>query len=218
MQRRATMRTNWRDWIGLLVMAAFATVGAIVLSGFLSLLAAWMLGFVTAILLFGWKLGFDVHSLTWLWGAWGEEETGDELAKLDRDWFVIHDIPSSHGNWDHVVVGPGGLFLLDTKRLTNPATVSNDALTSGRTRYEGRTFRGAAIGLREALQAKDGNCPWINTVVVVWGEFAQDVCEEERVTYVSGDKLIQWLTSQQTSLSRYQAESLRLALTQLAAT
>lgn len=163
------MRANWRDWIGLMGMAVLAIGGVILLNGFLALLGAWMLGFITAILLVGWMIGFDVHSLTWLWGAWGEEYTGEELAKLDSDWHVFHDIRRSQGNWDHVVVGPGGLFLLDTKRLSRAAVVVDDALVSGRTRYSGRTFRGAAVGLRDALKASLPSCPWVHAVVVVWG-------------------------------------------------
>lgn len=51
-------------------------------------------------------------------GAVGEEEVGRRLAKLDQDrWLVLHDIirNASGTNVDHVVIGPAGVFSLNTK-------------------------------------------------------------------------------------------------------
>ena len=35
----------------------------------------------------------------------------------DEGWIVMHDLPAGRGNIDHILVGPGGVFLLDSKRL-----------------------------------------------------------------------------------------------------
>lgn len=52
----------------------------------------------------------------WRVGAESEEAVGRELLKLPPGWFVRHDIMIGE-NWnaDHVVVGPPGAFVLDTK-------------------------------------------------------------------------------------------------------
>lgn len=210
------MIANWRDWIGLAAIGFLSTAGVILLDGALALVAAWMLGFTVATLLFGWMIGFDVHSLTWLWGAWGEEDTGEQLAKLGHEWFVVHDVASSYGNWDHIVVGPGGLFLVDTKRVTRAARVSNDALTSGRTRVPGSTFRGAAVGLREALKPMTPTCPWVQAVVAIWGEFDEGLREEGRVTYVAAAQLVSWIESQPRTLSVERYGAVSEGLTRLA--
>ena len=52
-------------------------------------------------------------------GAVGERATADALAGLDsQDWVVMHDLAwpgRARANIDHVVVGPPGVFAIDTK-------------------------------------------------------------------------------------------------------
>ena len=47
-------------------------------------------------------------------GAGAEERVGALLDGLDG-WQVIHDVDLGRGNVDHVVVGPGGVFTVETK-------------------------------------------------------------------------------------------------------
>lgn len=52
----------------------------------------------------------------WQRGAEGEERVGGILEGLAGDgWHVIHDVTFGRGNIDHVVVGPGGVFAVETK-------------------------------------------------------------------------------------------------------
>jgi hypothetical protein len=48
-------------------------------------------------------------------GAGGEELVGGVLATLGGEWSVIHDATLGHGNVDHIVIGPGGVFAIETK-------------------------------------------------------------------------------------------------------
>lgn len=53
---------------------------------------------------------------SWSQGAEGEEVVGKALEGLAADgWHVIHDVSLGRGNIDHIVVGPGGLFTVETK-------------------------------------------------------------------------------------------------------
>jgi len=53
----------------------------------------------------------------WLRGAHGEAATALLLDQLGRRWAVLHDlrIPGSRANVDHLVIGPTGVWMLDTK-------------------------------------------------------------------------------------------------------
>ena len=64
----------------------------------------------------------------WGRGAAGERMTGKALRGLPADWYVRHDLQARYGNLDHVVVGPGGVFLLDSKNLGGRALVENGVL------------------------------------------------------------------------------------------
>jgi hypothetical protein len=55
----------------------------------------------------------------WRVGADGEETVGGRLEKLTKHgWHVLHAVPvGSHGtDIDHVVIGPGGVYTINTKR------------------------------------------------------------------------------------------------------
>jgi hypothetical protein len=68
-----------------------------------------------------WALRFrvSVDTLAWRRGAKGERRTARLLAPLERHgWAVLHDlaIPGSKANIDHLVIGPGGVAVIDSKR------------------------------------------------------------------------------------------------------
>ncbi len=55
---------------------------------------------------------------SWRQGAKGEQQTARLLAKLEREgWRVLHDlaIPGSRVNVDHLAIGPGGVWVIDSK-------------------------------------------------------------------------------------------------------
>src|SRR6266571_284103 len=55
---------------------------------------------------------------SWRQGAKGERQTARLLAKLEREgWQVLHDlaVPGSRANVDHLAIGPGGVWVIDSK-------------------------------------------------------------------------------------------------------
>jgi len=53
---------------------------------------------------------------SWAQGAEGEEVVGRILEGLAaKGWHVIHDVSFGRGNIDHIVVGPGGIYTIETK-------------------------------------------------------------------------------------------------------
>jgi hypothetical protein len=48
-------------------------------------------------------------------GAEGERKVGAILEDLGPDWHVLHGVWLGHGDIDHVLVGPGGTFTIETK-------------------------------------------------------------------------------------------------------
>src|SRR5690606_24234874 len=65
-------------------------------------------------------LGVHDDARAWRRGAQGEERVGRVLARLGPEWTVLHDLPLSSGgaNLDHLVIGRGGVYALNTKNLT----------------------------------------------------------------------------------------------------
>ena len=72
-------------------------------------------------------------------GATGEEQVGSLLNGLDgRGWHAIHDASLGNGNVDHILIGPAGVFTVETKSHPGPVRVAR--------------IHGATIGQAQAQQ------------------------------------------------------------------
>src|SRR4051794_35527612 len=85
-------------------------------------------------------------------GADGERRTAAALAMLPASgWFVLHDVRwpgRTFANIDHIVVGPGGVFVIDSKAWSGRVEVRGDVL-----RQNGRQRESAVAGAAEAAMA-----------------------------------------------------------------
>jgi Nuclease-related domain len=83
--------------------------------------------------LVAWRLWFrpSEQARTWQRGAQGERHTARLLDRLTRDGFVVfHDlaVPGSPANVDHLVIGPTGVFVIDSKQWTGSVHQGADGL------------------------------------------------------------------------------------------
>lgn len=111
---RSARRRRRRAWLAALAAAALAAAFHLVVA---AAVAAVTLLWLAA------TRGRDVDR--WRRGAEGEQRTAVELARLPAGrWTVRHDlqVPGSRANLDHVVIGPSGVWLLDTKTTRLAAT------------------------------------------------------------------------------------------------
>ena len=117
-------------WRGPLV-AATGLLGQ-VLAAQAGLQQVGLLGLAVAALV-GWRLRFrpSEQARTWQRGAQGERHTARLLDRLTRDGYVVfHDlaVPDSPANLDHLVIGPSGVFVIDSKQWTGSVHQGADGL------------------------------------------------------------------------------------------
>jgi hypothetical protein len=110
-----TRTLPWRVAVLLGIGAAGEVVGSLVAPR-LGLVVG-MLGATAA----GWGLRFrpSTDAIAWRRGAAGERRTARLLDPLAwHGWAVLHDLalPGSRANLDHLVIGPGGVFVIDSKQ------------------------------------------------------------------------------------------------------
>lgn len=74
----------------------------------------------------------------WRIGAEGERMTARALEKLPTSYQVVHDLPMprSKANIDHVVVGPTGVFTVETKNYKNGMVIKGGQVFSGGRRMD----------------------------------------------------------------------------------
>ncbi|TQJ34795.1 nuclease-related domain-containing protein [Arthrobacter sp. SLBN-122] len=72
----------------------------------------------------------------WDAGAVGERVVAEKLSELvPRGWYVLHDVHwpgRPKANLDHVLVGPGGVVVVDSKNWTGEVRVASGVLWQGR--------------------------------------------------------------------------------------
>lgn len=75
----------------------------------------------------------------WRIGAEGERRTGRHLQGLTRNGFItLNDrkVPGYGGNLDHIVIGPTGVWAVETKNLAGKVVIDGDSLRVGRRRQD----------------------------------------------------------------------------------
>ena len=183
----------------------------------------------------GMVLGGVVGMAIWVWdsppnfienwrmGRDGERWTEKELKNLERDgWLVVHDRASGYydTNFDHVVVGPGGVFLLDTKNRWGSFAIEDGVLSchhesASQSDYSmpklERQMAGAAWGLERLLKERVGWIVDVSPVVVLWAGFDAREGTLGKVHVVHGDQLEGWLRTQPVRIA--QADIVTIAAT-----
>jgi hypothetical protein len=93
----------------------------------------------------------SADTLAWRRGAAGERRAARLLAPLERrGWAVLHDlaIPGTQANIDHLVIGPGGVLVVDSKQYRGRLRLDHDGMV-----WHGRHLLVSA--LRKVLWAAD---------------------------------------------------------------
>jgi hypothetical protein len=131
-RRRAAELAAWTrslTWRAPLVAAAGLVAGT--LAAQVGLSGAGLASLAVAAL--GWRLRFrpSTQARAWQRGAKGERHTARLLDRLGHQGYVsFHDLamPDSQANLDHLVVGPSGVFIIDSKQWTGSVHQSADGL------------------------------------------------------------------------------------------
>jgi hypothetical protein len=94
-------------------------------------------------------------------GIEGERVVGQYLDRLaSKGYRVFHDVVAQGFNIDHVLVGPGGVFSIETKTRSKP--IRGDA----RVRYDGESLTVAGFEPeRDAIAQAKGQARWLSSLI-----------------------------------------------------
>lgn len=165
------------------------------------------------------------HVENWNTGAEGERKTARALRRLDPAiWLAAHDVDAARGNYDHILIGPPGVLLLETKYPQGDVF-----LRGGELRLRRRDdpeadrpcpwLRGEALAraaaLSEELARRTGHRVWVQAVVVLWSGFQDGVHEDGRCAFVHGPRLRRWLEGRPPARPGGELDDAREAVTQM---
>lgn len=139
----------------------------------------------------------------WAKGAIGEELTADLLARLPAGFIVRHDLrlPGSRANIDHLVIGPSGVFTIETKHYRADVDIRRDGVWS-----RGRRLDKVVAQAQRQSQAvaRVLDVPVQAVVVIHGGRVSIDrgaAAVVDGVRFCSGRRLLQAVTERPATLS-----------------
>ncbi len=94
-------------------------------------------------------------------GIEGERAVGQYLERLRENGYVVfHDLVGSGFNIDHLIIGPGGVFTVETKTWSKPG--SSDA----RIVFDGESIRiGSSLPDRDLLVQARAQAGWVRSLL-----------------------------------------------------
>jgi hypothetical protein len=158
-------------------------------------------------------------SRPWYWGALGERAVGRTLAALGPEWTVLHAVPvgEKSSDIDHVVIGPTGVFTINTKRHPgqNVWTAKGTLMIAG-TRYPYvRNSEHEAARAGKLLSAAVLQHVPASAAIVVVGARQVTVKEKHRtVAVLRQDQLLRWITRRPVIYTEQQVALLSAAAAQ----
>lgn len=142
-------------------------------------------------------------SEAWRRGALGERIVGQRLDRLPDDWKTLHSVPVGNqgSDIDHVVIGPGGVFTINTKNHARVrAQVSPRGIWVGG--HSTRYVRNALFESQRASSALGVDVsPIICIIPSVDGHYSHSG-DPDGVTVLTDEELVLWLRFRHRSLTQ----------------
>jgi len=171
----ATVHGEESEWLRRLVAkraVALGTYGGVLLATTI-VLATYDTRLAVALLVAGIALAHGPRGVARRYryayqGAAGERETAKRLALLPASFTVLNDLAFSGFNVDHVVVGPTGVWAIETKSRTGVVEERGDDVWVNRRpmyRDPRRQARGEAAAIAELLERETATRYWIDALV-----------------------------------------------------
>ncbi len=204
--RRAWQRTARKNAIAAVCLILFGVLYAEVISALRmpTWWRAFLIGFATASLLAG--LMWIVYVLSgihgWSLGKLGEEATAESVLSRKKKrlgWRLINGLYlAGHGDIDHVLVGPGGIFAIESKWTSNRCRIEEGGIVGILGREPVAQAREGARKverlLRHGPQRFDVT---VVPVVVIWGprspELDQGWANVDGVLVCEGRRVDAWV-------------------------
>ena len=134
----------------------------------------------------------------WFSGALGEREVGALLSRLPQGWSAFHAVPVGTGDADvdHLVVGPGGVFVINTKhhRGARVTIYARSVLVEGVKKPYLRNSDLEASRVRGLLLRAGIDAPVEPVIVIVGAKELRMRQKPVRAAVLRSEGLVRWLS------------------------
>lgn len=205
---RGTVLAMWPLFLSCALVGAFAT--ACILGNMRELFAV---ALIAALVLATWSLRHGLKCVErYFIGARGEERVGRILASLSAEYHVFHDFVAGGHHVDHVLVGPTGVFAIETKNWReNVYWEDGHLIVGGRlpSRSPSRQAISEADAVQKELRSRGINDINVRAIVCFASNTMKpEFTETDGVLYINVTMFVDWLDKQNTVLNASQVARL----------
>ncbi len=192
---RGTVRSLWPLGVSLVCLGAFAA--AAVIGRRIEVFGALFAVSAVAVA-FWWRRGL-LRVESFFKGARGEEAMAGLLSRLSDDWHVFHDFEAGVHHVDHVLVGPAGVFAVETKNWRDSVQLeSGEIIVGGHVPHHPPIAQAASEA--KAVKAALARAGWEGEVAPVVcfasGTFQGDFAQTGKVLVANAEAFVKWLAGQ----------------------
>lgn len=157
------------------------------------------------------------ESVSWYLGAKGELDVAAMLATLPASWSVFHSLPigKKGADIDHLVIGPGGIFTINTKNHTGKGiwVAGQTLMVSGCKVPYLRSAEYEADRVTTLLGERMPNLAAAHPVVAIVNAKSLSITKKpEKVAVVTGPALRRWLMTRPVVLGPAELAGLRAVI------
>jgi hypothetical protein len=137
----------------------------------------------------------------WSCGEKGELAVTDALTSLPNDYVVLNDLmlPDGRGNIDHLVIGPNGLFVIETKNYSGYVKCWGDTwyVNNQKIRSLSKQAKRNAVAIKSSLDAvfaeHRSRVPFVTALLVFVDGNARFNIKEPTVPVIRGSELARYI-------------------------
>jgi hypothetical protein len=172
----------------------------IIIAGIIGIIVLNILGIIIAIVgALVYYYGYN-EGRSWMKGDKGEKLVSSYLEDLPSGYFTFNDvnIPGGKGNFDHIVIGPTGIFLIETKNYSGFFKIyGNDWYSRSSSqkmkRNPGNQVKLNALDLSKFLNKKLNRKIWVTGVVSLIKSNFKVVKKPEYYAVIGASDLTQFI-------------------------
>ena len=150
---------------------------------------------------FWWRHGL-LRVESFFKGARGEECVAGLLARLPDDWHVFHDFKAGRHHVDHVLIGPAGVFSVETKNWRDPVQLeSGELIVGGHVPNHPPIAQAAAEAksVKAALESAGWSGEVEPVVCFASGTFQGGISTAGKVLVANAEAFVKWLGERPTA-------------------
>ena len=181
--------------------------------GLLYSLSFWLLS------VFAFVIGgiFFKNYLNYSVGLEAEELVTEHLKKLDNNYHLINDVklPDSYGNIDHILLGPNGIFVIETKNFEGDIRCDGDNWYQYKQEWKNheeyerkspsKQVKGNALRLKQFIESKNifenSFKLWVDGIIVFTSDNVELILNRPTVPVIKIRELYKYIKNKKSNLT-----------------